>query len=121
VVGTRLHVAPGETATARALELSAKLDAAENEKQALAARVRDLQAALETKDKALKQATTEVTEARAELARARTELERWKADLIDLREKLRTADKENLATLQTTVSLLQQLLSRDDQTDSASD
>lgn len=114
VMGARLHVAPGETATARALELSAKLEATENEKQGLATHVRDLHATVEEKDKQLAQATKDVTEARAELARARTELERWKQEMANLREKLRAADKENVATLQTTVSLLQQLLSRDE-------
>ena len=117
VVGSRLQIAPGETATARALELSAQLEAIANEKQGLATHVRELHAALEERDKRLAQATADVNAAREELARARTELERWKAEMAGLREKLRAADKENVATLQTTVSLLQQLLSREDETD----
>ena len=72
VMGARLHAAPGETATARALELSAKLEATEGEKRSLETHVRELHAALEEKDKRVAQATHDVAEARAELTRART-------------------------------------------------
>lgn len=110
VSGSRLHVPPGDSAAARALALTDQLASSKTENQLLAEKVRDLEAELEGKDKALARATTDVTEARTELTKARTDLERWKLEIVRMREKLDAADKENLATLQTSVALLQQLL-----------
>jgi hypothetical protein len=113
VYGSRLHVPPGESAAALALALSEQLAASKTENGLLAAQGRGLEAELEAKDKALARATADVGEARAELTSARIDLERWEREIVSMREKLEAADKENLATLQTTVALLQQLLARE--------
>lgn len=113
VYGSRLHVPPGESAAARVLGLTQQLEAAKSENELLTSRVRGLEADVETANKALARATSEVVESQAELANARTDLEQWKRELGVMREKLDSADKDNLSTLQTTVGLLQQLLAQE--------
>jgi chromosome segregation ATPase len=110
VTGSRLPAADTETATEKALVLAQKLNEAVAERKRLAIRVEELEASGKVKDLALDQARAEIQSARTEMARARQELEQWKLEITALRDKLRGADEENLQTLQTAVSLLQQIL-----------
>jgi hypothetical protein len=112
VYGSRLHVPPGESAAARVLALTEQLAASKSENEQLNERIRKLEADVESGTKALARASSEVIETRTELASARTDLEQWKREIATMREKLEAADKENLSTLQTTVGLLQQMLTQ---------
>ena len=78
----------------------------------MTAQVEELKASGKAKDQALDVARTEIQAARTQMARAREELEQWKQEIALLRDKVRGADEENLQTLQTTVALLQQILSQ---------
>jgi septal ring factor EnvC (AmiA/AmiB activator) len=113
IYGGRLHVPPGESAAARVLALTDQLNATKSEAEQLSARVRGLEADVDAGHKALARATSEVLETRTELSRARDDLEQWKRELAAMREKLDAADKDNLTTLQSTVGLLQQLLTQE--------
>ena len=108
--GSRLELRAGETATERALELMDKLAAADEGKKQLEDRVQVLEATLASKDFALQEGISEVRMTREDLARSRADLEQWKQDTQTLRAKLRDADQANLATLETTVTLLQKAL-----------
>jgi DNA repair exonuclease SbcCD ATPase subunit len=112
VAGSRLPSIESETATQKAIELARRLNEAVAEKKRLATRVDELEASDKTKDQALEQARVEIQSARSELARARQELAQWKLEIAALRDQLRGADEENLQTLQTAVSLLQQVLTQ---------
>ena len=121
VTGSQLNLKPDETLTQKALELSQKLNAAEEEQKAQALRTQQLEAALEEKDKTLLQATKEIQSASEELTRARADLQRSKQEVSTLRDKLRSAEKENLATLQSITSYLEQVLEQDKRSETSQD
>jgi len=113
VTGSQLNLKPDESAAQRALELTKRLEAVEEERKSLSMRVQQLENSLEEKDKALAQASREMQAAGEELAHARDELQRWKQLTVALRDKLGGAEKENLATLQSIVSCLEQVMEHD--------
>ena len=110
VISARLQLAPGETATARALELKEKLADMQQQCDTLAQRVRELQAQLHEKDRALLQTSGEIQRARQEVARSGATLKRLRQQNQQLRETIRQAKREKLMTLESTVSLLQQMV-----------
>jgi len=111
--GVRLNLAPGETAVDRALTVSQKLKAVEEEKQTLNTRLQELETALQEKDRSLQTATREIQAASEDVARSRAELQRWKQEMSGLRERLRNAEKENVTTLQSLVLMMEQVMERD--------
>ena len=113
VVGSELNLRPDEPVVARALELTQKLVTSEEEKKTLAARVQQLELTVEEKEKAQVQATQEIKAATEEVARARSELQRWKQQVVALREKLGSAEKENLETLSSIVGVLEKMMDQD--------
>src|SRR5262249_12171135 len=114
VYGSRLHVPPGESAAAKVLALTEQQTAAKAENERLTERVRPLETELDSANQSLARATTEVVETRTELTGARSDLEQWRREIAVMRERLEAADKDNLSTLQTTVTLLQQLLAKEE-------
>ena len=88
--------------------------AAKAENDRLSDRIRQLEIELDSANQALARATSEVVETRTDLVSARADLERWRHELAVMREKLEAADKDNLSTLQTTVTLLQQLVAKEE-------
>jgi ABC-type transporter Mla subunit MlaD len=122
VTGSQLQLKPDETAAERALELSRKLTAAEEEKKVVAYRVRELEGAVNERDRALQErdriianASSEFQAATAELNQAREQLKRLKTEVANLHESLRGAEKDNLATLQSIATCLEQVLQHDKQ------
>jgi chromosome segregation ATPase len=113
VNGAQLNLAPGETATDRALMLTQKLAAVEDERKILAARVDQLKAAVEEKDKALLQASRDVLTACEEVSHTRTDLQQWKQEMVVLRDKLHGTEKENMTNLQSIISLLERFMDKD--------
>src|SRR5207249_11653502 len=106
VSGAQLNLKPDETAVDRALELSQKVTQAEEAKKTLAARVHQLEADLQEKEKALHQAESEVKAATIEMTQARTDMQRWRQQIVALRARLDSAAKHNLQTLQSIVGPL---------------
>ncbi len=90
--------------------LSQKLAAADDERKILIARLHQLEATLEARDQALAASAQEIAAAQAEIAATRADMERWKRDMIKLRDKARTMEKENLGTLQSIISMLEQVV-----------
>jgi hypothetical protein len=113
VTGKILNLKPDETPMERALELTEKLAVAEEHRRGLAVRIQQLEATLCEKDKALQQAEQEVLLAADEMNRARNELLRWKEQVIALRDKLGSTEKENLETLQSVVGVIEKLLEQE--------
>lgn len=110
VVGSPLNLAPGEAPVERSLDLARRLVTVEEEKLALAAQAQQQAALLESKDRALLHAEQEVRAASAEVAKARADLQRWKQDMGTLRDRLRDAEQENVATLRSLIAWLEHAL-----------
>jgi hypothetical protein len=100
---------PPETEAIVAAEYAHKLSTLEEERNALVLHVQHLQTTLVDKDKALLAAGQEVQAAAAEVERSRADMQKWKNEIDQLREMLRTSEKENAATLQSVVGLLEQM------------
>ena len=91
------------------LLLTNRLTEAEAQNRALAARVQQLELSVQDRDKQLLQAREKVQAACAEMAHAREEIGQWKQSVQTLREKLNTAEKDDLTTLQSVVTVLEQM------------
>jgi hypothetical protein len=120
ITGSQLQLRPGETAADRAVELTQKLLAAEEEKKALTLRAQQLESALQNtekslqdKERALAQTGEEIQAASIAVARTQADLQHWRQEIVGLRERLRSAEKENLVTLQSVAACLEQLLETD--------
>ena len=88
---------------------SQKLAAADDERKILIARLQQLEVTLEARDQALAASVHEVTAAQADIATTRADMERWKQEMLKLRDKARTIEKENLQTLQSIINMLEQV------------
>ncbi|HZU35174.1 MAG TPA: hypothetical protein VFA18_04675 [Gemmataceae bacterium] len=110
----RLHVHvtvdPPETVTKQpeAAVEGQRLLAVDEQNKALLARVHELEAALQQKEQVLAQTNGQVQTASQEVVRAREELQRLKQNIGVLRDRLSASEKENLNTLQTIVSSLEE-------------
>jgi uncharacterized coiled-coil protein SlyX len=87
-----------------------KLAFLEDQRKTLDLRVSQLEAALEEKNRALKYAAREIEDANAEIAKTRTEMDRWKKEMVKLRERLRGSEKDSLITMQSIITMLEQLI-----------
>ena len=68
---------------------------------------------IEQKNQRLVEAIEEMNITRQELISVRGQLERWSGNMNDLKDKIRSAEADNLATMQTIINLLQQFLQVD--------
>jgi hypothetical protein len=93
--------------------LSQKLAAADDEHKVLAARLHQMEGLLEARDQALGASAHEIEAAQAEIARSRADIEHWKQDVTRQREKVRNMEKENLATLEAIINMLEQVVDTD--------
>jgi hypothetical protein len=114
ITGSHLGLLPGETATERSLRLMSAIEDLEQQVQNLAYENATLNAAVKERDDKLQLAIKEVRATRKDLVVSREDLERLKREVDALRDKVRTAEKDNAAVLQTMAPLLQQLLEDDD-------
>jgi chromosome segregation ATPase len=94
--------------------------ALEEEKKSLSYRVQQLLAdvdernrTIQEKERMLAYASSEFQAAAEELKQAREQFQRFKSEVAGLRDNLRGAEKENLATLQSIVTCLEQVLQHD--------
>lgn len=110
VIGTKLNLKPGETATQKALQLQDELQAAKLREDELRGRVADLEKEIDQKNTRLVEAIREMNSTRQELISVRSQLESWAQNMAQLREKIKAAEADNLATMQTIIGLLQQFL-----------
>ncbi len=110
VVGAKLGLKPGETATQRALDLQLELDEYKQREDEYKKRVAVLEREIEQKNAKFVEAIREMNSTRQELVAVKAQLEGWSQNMTDLREKIRSAEADNLATMQTIIQLLQQFL-----------
>lgn len=110
VQGQRLNLKPGQTATEKALELQEELQASSEREEALEGRVAELEVEIEKKNERIVQAIREMNATRNELIAVRGQLEAWATNMNELRSRIQSAEADNLATMQTIISLLQQFL-----------
>lgn len=114
VIGSHLGLKPGETATERSLRLMSAIGDLERHVEDVTQQNANLNLLVNQRDEKLQLAVREIRSARKDLMTAKDELERLKREVDDLREKVRNAEKDNAAVLQTMAPLLQQLLESDD-------
>jgi hypothetical protein len=96
----------------QAADLSQKLAELQDENKSLLARLQGMQVLLEERERAALAARGEVQSATQEVAHARQEVTRCRQEIASLREHLRTADKENQASMQSLVKMLESMLDR---------
>jgi len=113
VTGQQLGLKPGETASEKALEFKKELSESAKREADLKARVAELEVQIDQKNQRLVEAIEEMNVTRQELISVRGQLERWSGNMNDLKEKIRSAEADNLATMQTIINLLQQFLQVD--------
>lgn len=114
VIGSHLGLKPGETATERSLRLMSAIGDLERHVEDVTQQNANLNVLVNQRDEKLQLAVREIRSVRKDLATAKEELERLKREVNGLREKVRNAEKDNAAVLQTMAPLLQQLLESDD-------
>jgi hypothetical protein len=94
----------------QAADVSQKLAELQDENRSLLARMQGLQGLLEERERAVLSSRGEVQTASQEVARARQEIARCRGEIASLREHTRAADKENQASLQALVNVLESML-----------
>lgn len=114
VIGSHLGLKPGETATERSLRLMSAIGDLERHVEDVTQQNAHWNVLVNQRDEKLQLAVREIRSARKDLAMAKDELERLKREVDGLRERVRNAEKDNAAVLQTMAPLLQQLLESDE-------
>lgn len=112
--GTLLNLNAGEMASERLLQMTTAVRELEFENDELRQQNAGLQTRVKEIQDQLTAATREIQIARKELNLAKNDLSRLRADIQSLREKVRTAENDHKAVLQSMGPLLQQLLEADD-------
>ncbi|MGH7169587.1 MAG: hypothetical protein ACRELG_04830 [Gemmataceae bacterium] len=97
----------------QAADFSQKLAEVQDENKSLLARLQGVQRLLEERERTVLSSRGEVQAASQEVARARQEVARARQEIASLREHTRAADKENQASLQALVNVLESILDRD--------
>jgi hypothetical protein len=93
--------------------LTQKLQVTEDDRKVLAARLQQLEANLQEKEKILVLSNYEVQEAAKQVGQTREELRRWKQEMESLRGQLRNSEKENKGTLEAIIRTLEQFMDRE--------
>jgi hypothetical protein len=96
----------------QAADLSQKLAELQDENKSLLARLQGVQALLEERERAVLASRSEVQTATQEVAQARQEVTRCRQEIASLRENIHAADKENQASMQSLVKVLESMLDR---------
>ncbi|HTU89393.1 MAG TPA: hypothetical protein VMF69_04780 [Gemmataceae bacterium] len=96
----------------QAADLSQKLAELQDENKSLLARLQGVQMLLEQRERAVLSSRGEVETATQEVARTRQEMTRCRQEIASLREHTRAAEKENQASLQSLVNVLESMLDR---------
>ncbi len=93
--------------------MSYKLQATEDDRKVLAARLQQLEVRLQEKEKVIVLSNYEVQEAARQVNQTREELKRWKQEMETLRSQLRSTEKENKGTLEAIIRTLEQFMERE--------
>jgi hypothetical protein len=110
VTGAPLNLQPGETLTERSLELARKRSITEEEKLALTTHAQYLRTQVEERDRLLLAAEKEVRAAADEVTQTRSDLQHQRQELGKLRERLRSVETDNAATLRSIITWLERVL-----------
>lgn len=113
IMGSHLGLQPGETATERSLRLMSAVGELERQVESLDQRNGELNQHIKQRDDQLLLAIREIKSARKEVSSARAELEHLRQQVGALQDKVRDAERDNAALLQTMAPLLQKLLEAD--------
>ncbi len=117
--GGLLNLQPGESLAERALELTARLQASDADRQALDVRARELAAALDIRDRTLAQHGRDIHEAADEVAKAREQVSAWRKELEDARVRLKSREQDDVDTLKAVITVLERLTEADARHESA--
>lgn len=94
----------------QAADLSQKMAELQDENKSLIARLQGVQGLLEERERAVLASRSEVQAATQEVAHARQEVTRCRQEIASLREHISAADKENQASMQSLVKMLESML-----------
>ena len=114
ITGSHLGLLPGETATERSLRLMNVITDLEQQIAELTEINDKLNADVKAKDAKLQSGAWQFNAARKELSLAGEEFQRLRKANLDLREKYRTAERENASLMRSLSPLLKQMLQSDD-------
>lgn len=112
--GSVLGLNPGEAASERLFQMQGMMRDLELQMEDLRQQNAGLQTRIKERDEQILAAVREIRVARKELGLAKNDLDRSKRELQTLQDKVRTAEREHSAVLQSMGPLLQQLLESDD-------
>lgn len=110
IMGSHLGLQPGETATERSLRLMTAIGDLERQVDGLTQRNAELNQHVKQRDDQLLLAIREIKTARKDVSAARDELDHLRQQVKALQDKVRDAERDNAALLQTMAPLLQKLL-----------
>jgi hypothetical protein len=110
VTGGRLELAPYEVPTDRVIDLTRQLEIGQAQNRDLLARIKDLETVGVERDQRLAEATREVEIATADAARSRAALQAAQAQVIDLQDRIREIEREDVELLKKVIELLGRLL-----------
>lgn len=110
ILGSQLGLQPGETATERSLRLMSVLAELQSTIESLERRNTELEDQIKHKDGQLLLAIREIKAARTDVSTAWDDLKRLQEEMKLLKDKVRDADRDNAALLQSLAPLLQKLL-----------
>ena len=113
ITGSHLGLPPGETATERSLRLMSAVGELERHVEGLEQRNAEQSQLIKHRDEQLLLTVREIKTARKDVLAARDELEHLRLQVKALQEKVRDAERDNAALMQTMAPLLQKLLDPD--------
>lgn len=108
--GAFLNLAPGETATDRAVELMKRIETLGQENLALRDRIRTLEANGVEREQALRETLRDTERATVEIQKARLEFEGLRAEMTKLRDRARRVEDDEIETMKAIVDALKGLL-----------
>jgi len=85
----------------------------EDDRKAMMMRLTTLEMQLREKDQAVTQAGYEVQSSTLQMRKSREELQQWKAELTEMRNRIRTIEQENRLTVEVLIKALEQFVEKE--------
>lgn len=95
------------------VRLFERLHSVEDDRKAMRARMELIEGQLESKEENLGQAVKDIKSATDDINQTRLEVQRSKAEVLVLRKRITTLEKENKESLESIIRILEQMLDRE--------
>jgi hypothetical protein len=110
LTGQKLNIGVNELPAERAVQLSERLEIEEAKTQALLVKIKSLEADLVVREKAINDTKQQVDAATIDVTAARKDLDSTRKEFIDLRERLKKVEQEDIETLKTLILTVEKFL-----------